>query len=593
MTDKILKYMEEYHMLPENGNIVAGVSGGADSVCLLYALVKLRDGSRPGLKLTAVHVNHKLREEAGEDAAFVEELCGRWNVPFLLVEEDVEALAERLHLSCEEAGRTVRYRAFEQALAQMDGGRTTGGGSHRTADGGSHRTVGGGSHRTADGGSHREVGGDAERACESSAREAADGGSAGKRGCIAVAHNRDDRAETLLFHMFRGTGLAGMGSIRPVRENDDGSRIIRPLLFMSRQEIEGFLQKEGIAWRTDHTNAQELYTRNKIRNRILPYAEEQICAQAGEHLAREAALLAETADFVEEMTRKALGRCAVAEEGELRFAVDAFLREVPFLQNQMLHSAIGQTGCQRDLTAAHVAEVKKLFAASCTSGRKVLFPVLQVCARRQFDQVILKRIPEEGGPDFERTRNREAAERGQEENLRIPAVPGTFSVPGLGKVRVRLLAGPAKCAAADGSGAVRGGPDVQTPQKAAENIDFTAFLKNIPEKKYTKWLDYDKILESAVFRTRCAGDYLTIDDALHKKSLKRYMIEEKIPAHEREKLMLLADGAHVIWVPGHRISAAYKVTDRTGTILELCCDPAAPDCGVDEQRYQNTPEEEF
>lgn len=573
MTDKILKYMEEYHMLPENGNIVVGVSGGADSVCLLYALMKLRDGPEPGLKLTAVHINHKLRKEAGEDAAFVEELCRRWKVPFILVEEDVEKLAERLHLSCEEAGRTVRYRAFERALAQMDG------------------------CGMADSSAQKDTDSSVVPVCDGSAQENFDGsasgcGGAGKRhrGCIAVAHNSDDRAETFLFHLFRGTGLAGMGSIRPVRENEDGSRIIRPLLFMSRQEIEELLQKEGLTWRTDHTNAQELYTRNKIRNRILPYAENQICGQAREHLAREAALLAETADFVEGMTREALGRCAASfpEEGELHFAADAFLKETPFLQDQMLRSAIGQLGCQRDLTAAHVAEVKKLFAAS--SGRMVMLPVLQICARRQFDHVVLKKIPDKGNLNSGQPYPAKKAENVQAANVqaanartKVPVVPGAFYVPGLGNVRARLLAGPANCAEMDGTGTVEETEITRTMQKADRGVDFTAFLKNIPEKKYTKWLDYDKILESAIFRTRCVGDYLTIDDALRKKSLKRYMIEEKIPAHERDELMLLADGAHVIWVPGHRISAAYKVTAETRTILELSCDIAAPDCGVDEQ----------
>lgn len=486
MTDKIFKYMEEYHMLPENGNIVVGVSGGADSVCLLYALVKLRDGLKPELSLTAVHVNHKLRQEAGEDAAFVEALCEKWRVPFVLVEEDVERLAKAEHLSCEEAGRAVRYRAFLQALAGMDG-------------------------------------------CE--LRDNCEAG----RGCIAVAHNRDDRAETFLFHLFRGTGLNGMGSIRPVRENGDGSRIIRPLLAVSRQEIEAFLRKEGVDWRTDRTNAEELYTRNKIRNRILPYAEAEVCAQAKEHLAREAALLADTADFVRMQAQEALGRCARSdlEKKELRFDADAFRREAPFLQDQMIMRAIALLGRQKDMTAAHVEEMKRLFLPSCTSGRKVVLPVLNISARRQFQEIVIS------APDDE-----------PEETVypEVPLVMGCFEVPGLGNVSARLLSGPGK------------------------DAGNTAFFQNIPENKYTKWLDYDKIIESVVFRTRRSGDYLTINDALCQKSLKRYMIEEKIPAGERDRLMLLADGAHVIWVPGHRISAAYKVSARTTTILEVSCE---------------------
>lgn len=475
MTDKVLRYMEEYDMLPKSGNIVAGVSGGADSVCLLYVLTKLRRARN--LRLLAVHVNHGLRPEAGEDAAFVQNLCQSWKVPFWLVQEDVGAFAKDRGISCEEAGRLVRYRAFGEALARME---------EETGEG----------------------------------------------GCIAVAHNRDDRAETLLFHMLRGTGLAGMGSIRPVRENGDGSRIIRPLLACTREEIEAFLQEEGIGFCTDATNAQELFTRNKIRNRIFPYAEREISRRAREHLAREAALLARTADFIEEQTKSAMDRCCVRGQGELRFDATAFLRENPYLQDQMIFRAVHMLGSGKGVTAAHVAELGKLFLPSCVSGRRVKLPVLQMEARREFDRVVFSLLKADSAA---------VAEKSSGIFLEI----GCFFVPGLGQIRTKLLSGP------------------------KEKGNFSVFLKNIPENKYTKWLDYDKIVKSAIFRTRCTGDYLTINAALDKKSLKRYMVEEKIPAGERDGKIILADGPHVMWVPGHRISAAYKISAETASILEI------------------------
>ena len=102
LTEKIEAYMTQLHMWPENGQIVAGVSGGADSVCLLEALARLR--AAHGLQLTVVHVDHGIRPESGEDADFVRALCRRLDVPFVLVKEDVEALAEAEKISCEEAG---------------------------------------------------------------------------------------------------------------------------------------------------------------------------------------------------------------------------------------------------------------------------------------------------------------------------------------------------------------------------------------------------------------------------------------------------------------------------------------------------------
>ena len=155
----------------------------------------------------------------------------------------------------------------------------------------------------------------------------------------------------------------------------------------------------------------------------------------------------------------------------------------------------------------------------------------------------------------------------QTAELPLPEHSSELHVPGMGVVSVRYLhrdeptagekntaAGEKNTAAGEESGAAVG-----------------AFLKNIPQKKYTKWLDYDKIIQSVVFRTRRSGDYLTIDDNFSKKSLKKYMIEEKIPANERNSMMVLADGNHIIWVPGGRISTYYRVTEQTRVILEVTC----------------------
>ena len=94
-------------------------------------------------------------------------------------------------------------------------------------------------------------------------------------------------------------------------------------------------------------------------------------------------------------------------------------------------------------------------------------------------------------------------------------------------------------------------------------------LAFIPEKRYTKWFDYDKIRNCLEIRGRKAGDYLEINREHGRKKLKAYLIDEKIPAAEREKLMLLADGAHILWIPGYRISEAYKVTEDTERILKV------------------------
>lgn len=194
MIKKVTDYVKKYQMISPHDTITAGISGGADSVCLLFMLLEIQ--KQIPFTLRVVHVNHKVRKEAGQDAEFVRKLCGKFQIPFYLVERNIRELAEEWGCSEEEAGRKVRYQAFNEVQGE----------------------------------------------------------DAGK---IAVAHNSNDRAETMLFHLFRGTGLSGAAGIRPVN-----GRIIRPLLGVTREEIEKWLSDKGIAYCMDRTNEQDMMLRN-------------------------------------------------------------------------------------------------------------------------------------------------------------------------------------------------------------------------------------------------------------------------------------------------------------------------------------------
>ncbi len=499
---RVWQYCQKYRLLADTEYIVAGISGGADSVCLLLVLQELQ--KLCPFRLHAVHVNHGIRAEAEADEAWVKALCEKRGVPFTSFHEDVRGFAKENGLSEEEAGRVLRYRAMEQVLdAQMAAGPS--------------------------------------------------GVMAGK---IAVAHNANDRAETLLFHLFRGTGLAGMGSIRPCRD-----RVIRPLLGISRAEIEAYLREMGQDWRIDATNAEDTYTRNRIRHHILPYAESKICGGAVAHLAAEAEHLAGAAEFIQKQVYQALDRCMAGKgteddpngrRAEVRLLVLAMQNEDPFLQDEMLMQCIRDLGRGRDMTRKDVAAIRYLFSPDCQSGRKVQAAGLR--AWKEFDTVVLQRERTEGDTQEPGGAKEAAVKAGAIPGETLPVTvlhgealepePGetaVFVVPGLGRVESRV-------------------------RDTAEMADF---LQNIPRNEYTKWFDYDKIIESVRFRTRRTGDYLTINEKLQKKKLQDYFIEQKIPAGQREELVVLAEGARILWVPGYRISAAYKVTEKTRRIWEV------------------------
>ena len=443
-------------MIEKGDTVIIGVSGGADSVCLLFVLLKLQE--KIPFSPVVVHVNHQVREDAAEDALFVKELCEKWQVPFYLVSEDMKAYARENRLSEEEAGRQIRYQAFEEALRD-------------------------------------------------------------KKGKIAVAHNSNDRAETMLFHLFRGTGLKGAGGIRPVN-----GRIIRPLLGVSREEIESYLAENGLNWRTDSTNLSDDYTRNKIRHHVLPFAEQEICSGAVSHMNRAAEEFQMADAFIQKEVRKAKERCRVGTEVQLDIA--AFEKEDEYLQRRVLLSFLEELvpGC-RDLTAEHVNNLLKLLR---TSGSKELLLPYRIKAEKEYDVLTFKQIPpDDGEKDSERC---EAGEY-------VVSGAGRMEVPGLGMVESRIFS--------------------------------LTGTEIIPRKTYTKWFDYDKITTSACFRVRKTGDYLCINRQGEHKSLQDYFVNEKIPKKQRDTLQILADGDHILWVPGYRISEYYKVTEDTTRVLEI------------------------
>ena len=220
MYKKALATISKYHMLKKGDSVVLGISGGADSVALLHLLCKQRE--ELNLTLFVVHINHGIRGvEADRDEGFVRKLCARWRVNFKAETFDVPKMAKEMGITEEECGRHVRYEAFENCLKANNASK------------------------------------------------------------IAVAHNLNDQAETLVMRLCRGTGLTGLSGIAPVR-----GHIIRPLIECSREEIEAYLEELHQPYCTDSTNLKEDYTRNKIRLNLLPYMEKEMNAGVIRNLAK-------------------------------------------------------------------------------------------------------------------------------------------------------------------------------------------------------------------------------------------------------------------------------------------------------------------
>ena len=473
---EVERFIREHAMIEKGDVVIAGVSGGADSVCLLFVLCSLC--RKLDFQIKVCHVNHGLRgADADADEEYVRRLCQELQVPCRFFYKDVELIARNRKQSPEEAGRMVRREAFA-VMCREDGGTK-----------------------------------------------------------IATAHHRDDNAETVLWNMARGTGLKGLGGIRP-----SAGIWIRPLLALTRAQTESYLRAKGIPWCEDETNRGDDYTRNRIRHNILPALEEQVNPGTRRHLDELSRQAREVWDYLEQGVELAWEKCV--ETGltqgahTLQISRACFEKEMPAVQKQLLRRCLAHVrGQERDISAVHVEALSELFEKQ--TGRTIDFPG-GVKAERTYDGVAIRQCAESAGEYIESAQGR-STEDGNGAFYVPLQIPGKVEIPGTGRYIVcRII----------------------------ENADISQ-AEVIPQKSYTKRFDYDIIKYSLSARTRQTGDYLIVDEKGSRQKLKAFFINAKIPREERAHMLLIADGGHIMWIPGYRMSRAYHVTSRTKRILEI------------------------
>lgn len=456
---KVKVYVERFHMIEPKDTIVLGISGGADSVCLLKILARWKEAW--GISLRAVHVHHQLRgEEADADERFVRELCENEGIPCRVFHEDVQGMAQREKIGLEEAGRIARYRCFATVCKDVGGGK------------------------------------------------------------IALAHHQDDLAETMLHHLVRGTGMAGLCSLKPV----SGNRI-RPLLCLEKEEILVYLEAAGQPWRTDSSNLEDDYTRNRIRHHVLEELKTEVNPRAVRHMAQLSEELEETRAVLAQVAAKKRRQYVRKSEKGMLLA-EELKKEPDLIGRQIVHDLLKEiSGKQKDFTRIHVEAVQELWNRKVGARRDLPYGMQAI---RTYDGIYLERKAEK------------CETRDSEKNAGI-------------QINVH----------SEGTESFQIGELTLTVSRTARDFG------EIPEKKYTKWFDYDKIKNSPCVRTRRQGDYLTVNSEGGRKKLNRIFIDEKIPAEMRDRLPVVAAGSEILWIPGGRMNEKYKITSTTGRVLEL------------------------
>lgn len=253
MRSEILKTIKKYNLIENGDSIVIGVSGGPDSICLLNVLNELKN--ELNFKIYVAHINHMIRKEADEETEYVKSFCKNIEVECFVKRIDVIKISKELKMGTEEAGRKIRYDFFEEVLKNTNSNK------------------------------------------------------------IATAHNNNDKVETIIMNILRGSGIAGLKGLDPIREN----KFIKPLLEISREEIEAYCEENRLAPRIDKSNNENIYTRNKVRNSVIPYIKKEFNPNILKTINRLSEVATEENEYLDKITIQAFNEINVGaiSEGNL------------------------------------------------------------------------------------------------------------------------------------------------------------------------------------------------------------------------------------------------------------------------------------
>lgn len=321
LEEQVLKTIKKYKLIENKDKIVLGVSGGPDSICMLHLLNKLYKkgknliteencpkGPSP-MAIMVAHVNHMIRAEANDDEKFVRDYCEKNKIEFYTKSIDVQNLANTNKIGIEEAGRLARYEFFEEILQKTQATK------------------------------------------------------------IAIAHNKNDKVETILMHTLRGSGMKGLKGIEPKRGN-----IIRPFIECDRSEIERYCEREHLNPRIDKSNFENIYHRNKIRNVVIPYIQKEFNPNIIQTINRLSDIMVLEDEYMEKQTKKVY-RDLVIEEKQKEIIMDLkqFNLQELVIKSRLIRYIIKRLfGTTTSIEKIHIDDIIKL--CNNNVGNKYLMP---------------------------------------------------------------------------------------------------------------------------------------------------------------------------------------------------------------------------
>ncbi len=463
MEKKVIQYIEEQGILEAGDHVLIGVSGGADSLALLYFLDKFANWFH--IFIGVAHLHHGLRgPDADEDEAFVKKFCQDRKIPFFSRQRNIGVISQDEQISVEEAGRKERY-AFFMAIAATHGYNR-----------------------------------------------------------IAMGHHINDQAETMLMRLIRGTGVKGVSGIKASRDN----LYIRPFLCLQKKEILNYCEINKLAFRTDATNLQRDYTRNKIRLDIMPMILE-INPRAEVHFNEFCKIANEYEAFFEKYVDQIEDHILTKKENQVLLNRERWLNEEPVVQKEILRRSIFKfKGSLKEIEYNHITAFYSLLKSDKTIW-EIHFPH-EIQIIRRYDRVLVTEKQKCEGFFISPKRI-------------IPNKTYLFSKEHL-IVETKF---------------------VSQDEFRKKRCIFSKEIKNHSEK----YFDYDKIKDILVLRSRRSGDYFYPSGMTGKKTIKKYYIDKKIDRDRRNEIPLLVIDHEVVWILGHAINQRFLADDDTKNIIRV------------------------
>lgn len=308
MKNKVIETINKYNLIQNGDKIVLGVSGGPDSISMLNILNEIKDEF--DFEIYVAHVNHMIREEAEEDEKYVQNYCEKNNIQFFVKRVDVRQIANTEKRGTEETGRKVRYEFFEEVMRNVGANK------------------------------------------------------------IAIAHNKNDKVETIIMNLLRGSGISGLKGIEPIRDN----KYIRPLIDCERKEIEQYCEDNKLNPRIDKTNFKNDYTRNKIRNIVIPYIKKEFNPNIIETIDRLSQVATEESNYVDKQTNKIYRNLLIERnQNQIVLKLKEFNEQEKVIKNRIILTATKQLmGSTQGIEKIHIEDIIKL--CSNNIGNKFLTP---------------------------------------------------------------------------------------------------------------------------------------------------------------------------------------------------------------------------